>query len=39
MRRATVIKHIDRKELERLYKDEKDIRVKERLLSILHLYD
>jgi hypothetical protein len=28
MRRATIIKHVDREELERMYREEKDARVK-----------
>jgi predicted transcriptional regulator len=39
MRRATIIKHVDREELERMYREEKDARIKERLLAIIHIYD
>ncbi|MGB9660121.1 MAG: helix-turn-helix domain-containing protein [Nitrososphaerales archaeon] len=39
VRRATIIKHILREELEEKYRKESKSRVKERLLAILHLYD
>jgi len=32
--RATIIRHVEREELERMYKEEKDERIKERLLAI-----
>lgn len=39
VRKATVIRHIKKGELEKLYQKEKDGRVKERLLAILELYE
>ncbi|MEM2759321.1 MAG: helix-turn-helix domain-containing protein [Nitrososphaerales archaeon] len=39
MRKVTIIKHLGKDELEERFKKEKNPRVKERLLAILHLYD
>ncbi len=38
-RKPKVIKHISKEELEDLYRKEKDPRIKERLLAIIHLYE
>lgn len=38
-RRAKIIKHLTREELQAKYRVEKNPRVKERLLAILHIYD
>ena len=38
-RRVTIVRHLSKEELERRYREEKNPRVKERLLAILLLYD
>jgi len=38
-KKPKIIKHVTREELEDMYKREKNSRVKERLLAILHLYE
>jgi putative transposase len=38
-KKPEVIKHVTREELEDMYKREKNSRIKERLLAILHLYE
>ena len=38
-RKPVIEKHIPKEELEQLYRKEKDLRVKERLLAILHIYE
>lgn len=38
-RKPVVMKHISKAELDKLYKKETDLRVKERLLAIVHLYE
>jgi len=38
-RKATIVYHVTKKELERRYKQEKNSRIKERLLAILMIYD
>jgi transposase len=37
-RKTKIIRHITEEELERLYRREKDVRIKERLLAVLLLY-
>jgi len=39
MRKATIIRHMEKDELEERFRNEKNPRVKERLLAIIHLYD
>ncbi len=39
VRKPTIVRHISRIDLDELYKDEKNIRIKERLLAIIHLYE
>jgi hypothetical protein len=38
-RKLTLIRHLSKDELERMYREEKDARVKERLLAIILLYE
>jgi transposase len=38
-RRGKVVRHVEKEELERIYREEKEGRVKERLLAILELYE
>ncbi len=38
-RKPVIVRHITKVELDQLYKDEKNIRIKERLLAIIHLYE
>ncbi len=38
-RRAKVVRHLPRERLQAMHRTEKDPRVKERLLAILHIYD
>ena len=38
-RKPEVVRHISNVELDKLYKDEKNIRIKERLLAIIQLYE
>lgn len=39
MRKATIIRHMEKEDLEDRFRKERNPRVKERLLAILHLYD
>jgi hypothetical protein len=38
-RKLTLIRHLSKDELEKMYREEKDARVKERLLAIILLYE
>jgi len=38
-RKPVIVRHISNVELDQLYKDEKNIRIKERLLAIIQLYE
>jgi transposase len=38
-RKPAVVKHIRKMDLDRLYKAENNLRIKERLLAIIHLYE
>ncbi len=38
-RKPVIVRHISKVELDQLYKDERNIRIKERLLAIIHLYE
>jgi len=38
-RKPVIVRHISKIDLEKLYKDEKDVKIKEKLLAIIHLYD
>jgi hypothetical protein len=38
-RKLTLIRHLSKDELERMYREEKDARIKERLLAIILLYE
>jgi transposase len=38
-RKLTLIRHLSKDELERMYREEKDVRIKERLLAIILLYE